>query len=85
MNMPNPSGIHDTNAKNTPSRAIAAVLEHTGDGGVFASYPRLRASLEDYALAMRLAADANHARHAVCLMHDAIEFLMYEAFASDGP
>jgi hypothetical protein len=77
--MPNPSGVHDTNTRSTPSRAIAAVLEHTGDGGVFASYPWLRASLEDHSLAMRLAADANHARHAVCLMHDAIEFLMYEA------
>lgn len=58
---------------------MAAVLEDTGDGGMFASYPWLRASLEDYALALTLAADAHHARHAVCLMHDAIEFLMYEA------
>lgn len=43
-----------------------------------APYPWLRASLEDYALATRLALEPTEARHAVCLMHDAIEFLLYE-------
>jgi hypothetical protein len=43
-----------------------------------APYPWLRACIEDYALAARLSLEPAQSRHAVCLMHDAIEFLLYE-------
>jgi hypothetical protein len=40
--------------------------------------PFLDAALEDYALAMRLSGEAGNPRQSVCLMHDALEFLMYQ-------
>jgi len=52
--------------------------QQTSNEATLAPYPWLRASLEDYALATKLALEPNKARHAVCLMHDAIEFLLYE-------
>ncbi len=42
------------------------------------AYPFLRACVEDYCLAIKLSSDPGLARHAVCLMHDAIEFALYE-------
>lgn len=45
---------------------------------VFDPYPFLRASLGDYSLAIELSSEPDRARQAVCLMHDAIEFALYE-------
>jgi hypothetical protein len=43
------------------------------------SYPFLRAALEDVELAAKISSnEAGSARHAVILMHDAIEFILYE-------
>jgi hypothetical protein len=41
-------------------------------------YPYLRACLEDHSLAQKLSKNPEHARASVCLMHDSIEFLLYE-------
>jgi hypothetical protein len=42
-------------------------------------YPFLQAGLEDYAFVSRIVSGkSGNARHAVCLMHDAIEFTLYE-------
>jgi hypothetical protein len=43
-------------------------------------YPFLKAALEDYALVAQIASEGvGNTRHAVCLMHDSIEFVLYEA------
>ena len=46
--------------------------------------PFLSAALEDYQLGMRLASEGGNARQSVCLMHDAIEFVMYQILACRG-
>jgi hypothetical protein len=43
-------------------------------------YPFLKAALEDCALVAQIASEGvGNPRHAVCLMHDSIEFVLYEA------
>src|SRR6476661_5521220 len=46
-------------------------------------YPFLSASLEDYILALELSfSEIGKPRHVVCLMHDVVEFLLYEILIS---
>jgi hypothetical protein len=40
--------------------------------------PFLNAALEDYSLAMRLASEGGNPRQSITLMHDALEFLIYQ-------
>jgi hypothetical protein len=48
-------------------------------------FPYLKAALEDYTLALRLAAESGpNMRHVVLFMHDALEFLLYEVLLARG-